>query len=140
MEQTWDAMKVLVTGGSQGIGLGIAEVFAGAGAQVVIADRNPAKLEKARARLAELGATVSTVVADVADRRSCKRMAAEAEGLLGGLDVLCANAGIYPGKHARADHPRRAQRCIRHQRARHDLQRPSVPGCADAIRPPAGSW
>jgi 3-oxoacyl-[acyl-carrier protein] reductase len=96
MEQTWDAMKVLVTGGSQGIGLGIAEVFAGSGAQVVIAGRNPAKLEKAHARLAELGATVSTVVADVADLRSCTRMAAEAEGLLGGLDVLCANAGIYP--------------------------------------------
>ncbi|WP_420855124.1 3-oxoacyl-ACP reductase FabG [Rhodococcus koreensis] len=93
MKQTSDSMNVLVTGGSQGIGLGIAEVFAAAGAQVAIAGRNPAKLEKARARLAELGATI---VADVADRRSCTRMAAEAEELLGGLDVLCANAGIYP--------------------------------------------
>nr|WP_208613708.1 3-oxoacyl-ACP reductase FabG [Rhodococcus koreensis] len=96
MKQTSDSMNVLVTGGSQGIGLGIAEVFAAAGAQVAIAGRNPAKLEKARARLAELGATVATIVADVADRRSCTRMAAEAEELLGGLDVLCANAGIYP--------------------------------------------
>lgn len=43
MKQTSDSMNVLVTGGSQGIGLGIAEVFAAAGAQVAIAGRNPAK-------------------------------------------------------------------------------------------------
>jgi 3-oxoacyl-[acyl-carrier protein] reductase len=86
-------MRVLVTGGSQGIGLGIAEGFAQAGAAVAISGRSKATLQRAAERL---GGRVATIEADVSDRTSCGRMAAEAERVLGGLDVLCANAGIYP--------------------------------------------
>jgi 3-oxoacyl-[acyl-carrier protein] reductase len=92
----WSTMKVLVTGGSQGIGLGIAEGFAHAGAAVAISGRSAATLQGAAQRLGEQRHHVETIVADVSDRASCARMAAEAERALGGLDVLCANAGIYP--------------------------------------------
>jgi 3-oxoacyl-[acyl-carrier protein] reductase len=92
----WSTMKVLVTGGSQGIGLGIAEGFAQTGAAVAISARSSLPLQRAAQRLRDQGHHVETVVADVSDRASCARMAAEAQRLLGGLDVLCANAGVYP--------------------------------------------
>ncbi|MCW2559227.1 MAG: 3-oxoacyl-ACP reductase [Mycobacterium sp.] len=92
----WSTMNVLVTGGSQGIGLGVAEGFAKAGAAVAISGRSGGTLEAAAGRLREHGGHVEIIAADVSDRASCSRMAAEAEQALGGLDVLCANAGIYP--------------------------------------------
>src|SRR5690242_16042610 len=89
---------VVVTGGSRGIGKGIASVFARNGARVLITGRD---FEAARAAADELGAQspsgdVSYVLADVASREDCRRMAAVAQERLGGIDVLCANAGIFP--------------------------------------------
>jgi len=82
---------VLVTGGTKGIGKGIARVFARAGANVVVVGRDAATGEAAAS---ELGATF--VRADVSRAEDCERMAAEATERFGGLDVLCANAGIFP--------------------------------------------
>jgi 3-oxoacyl-[acyl-carrier protein] reductase len=82
---------VIVTGGTKGIGKGIARVFAQAGANVVVVARDAANGEAAAA---ELGATY--VQADIAQAADCERMAAEAEQRFGGIDVLCANAGIFP--------------------------------------------
>ena len=95
----WAGTKVLVTGGSQGIGLGIAEGFLSAGAAVAISGRRPDSLAVAAEKLGGPGRRLVTIVADVADPASCARMAAEAQQQLGGLDVLCANAGIYPERH-----------------------------------------
>jgi 3-oxoacyl-[acyl-carrier protein] reductase len=92
----WSTSKVLITGGSQGIGLGIAEGFARAGAAVAISGRSPGTLDVAAERLRAHGHQVQTIIADVSERQSCQRMAAEAVEALGGLDVLCANAGVYP--------------------------------------------
>jgi 3-oxoacyl-[acyl-carrier protein] reductase len=78
---------VLVTGGTKGIGKGIAGVFAKAGANVVVTGRDAGTGEKA-AR--ELGARY--IQGDVASEADCERMAAEA----GDVDVLCANAGVFP--------------------------------------------
>lgn len=92
----WSTMKVLVTGGSQGIGLGIARGFAEAGALVAISGRSVQRLEKAADELSAAGHSVQTIEVDVASRGSCIQMAAQVLDALGGLDVLCANAGVYP--------------------------------------------
>jgi len=88
---------VVVTGGTRGIGKGIASVFARNGARVLITGRDS---DVARAAAEELSAEgpgeVSFVQADVSSREDCRRMAAIATERLGGIDVLCANAGIFP--------------------------------------------
>jgi 3-oxoacyl-[acyl-carrier protein] reductase len=82
---------VLVTGGTKGIGKGIAGVFARAGANVAICGRDR---ERGESAAQELGARY--VIADVATAEDCERMVAETVREFGGLDVLCANAGIFP--------------------------------------------
>ena len=91
--------SVIVTGGSKGIGKGIARAFVREGANVLIAARD----EEALATAAEeLGAgaegRVETAVADVASVEDCRALAATALERFGGIDVLCANAGIFPDK------------------------------------------
>jgi 3-oxoacyl-[acyl-carrier protein] reductase len=96
MSESWSDVRVLVTGGSQGIGVGLARSFAELGARVVIAGRTVERLEAARVRLELEGLTVGTVVADVSRQAGCHAMVAASVEVLGGLDVLCANAGVYP--------------------------------------------
>jgi 3-oxoacyl-[acyl-carrier protein] reductase len=84
---------VVVTGGTRGIGKGIASVFARNGARVLITGRD---FETARGAADELPGDVSFVLADVAKVEDCKRLAAVAQERLGAIDVLCANAGIFP--------------------------------------------
>lgn len=89
--------SVLVTGGSKGIGRGIATVFARAGADVAVAARSAADLDACVTALDGLGAgKVIGVVADVSDRQACDDMVAQVLEAFGGLDVLCANAGVFP--------------------------------------------
>lgn len=88
---------VVVTGGSKGIGKGIARVFARHGATVLIAARDEAALAAAAAELSGEG-RVETVVADVALVADCQRLAEVATERFGGIDVLCANAGVFPEK------------------------------------------
>jgi 3-oxoacyl-[acyl-carrier protein] reductase len=84
---------VLVTGGTKGIGKGIAGVFARAEANVVLVGRGR---EAGEAAAQELGERAAYVQADVGRAADCERMAAEAVERFGGLDVLCANAGVFP--------------------------------------------
>ncbi len=87
---------VVVTGATRGIGKGIARVFANSGARVLVVGRDE---EAATATVRELsahGADVSQVLADVSSRADCLRMADTAVERMGGVDVLCANAGIFP--------------------------------------------
>jgi 3-oxoacyl-[acyl-carrier protein] reductase len=91
--------SVVVTGGSKGIGKGIARVFAGEGADVLIVGRQQATLTATADELsAETGARVETFVADVSDPQACHAFAAAAVDRFGGVDVLCANAGAFPAK------------------------------------------
>jgi len=87
---------VVVTGATRGIGKGIARVFAGAGARVLIVGRDAGAAEATVAELSAGGAEVSHVLADVSLRADCQRIAATATEQFGGIDVLCANAGIFP--------------------------------------------
>ena len=84
---------VLVTGGTKGIGKGIARVFVRAGANVVVVGRGA---EAGEAAAEELGSRAAFVTADVGVAADCERMAAEAVERFGGIDVLCANAGVFP--------------------------------------------
>src|SRR6202162_5951530 len=93
---------VVVTGGTRGIGKGIASVFARNGAKVLItgrdsdAARTTADELTAQAAAAGHSSDVAFVLADVASGEDCRRMAEAAQERLGGIDVLCATAGIFP--------------------------------------------
>jgi 3-oxoacyl-[acyl-carrier protein] reductase len=88
-----EGRSVIVTGASKGIGKGIAAGFARAGARVLVVGRDGAA---AAATAEELGSGASAFAADVADPEACAAMAAAAVERHGGIDVLCANAGIFP--------------------------------------------
>jgi 3-oxoacyl-[acyl-carrier protein] reductase len=95
MFSSMDGRSVIVTGGSRGIGRGIARVFAEAGARVLITGRDKGSLDEAVADLGSAGQVVG-FAADVADRDQCDAVARAALEHHGGIDVLCANAGIFP--------------------------------------------
>jgi 2-deoxy-D-gluconate 3-dehydrogenase len=84
----------LVTGGNGGIGYGMAEGLAAAGASVMIAGRNAAKNEAAMQRLLEAGHSAAQVAADVTDEAACRAMVTATVERFGRLDILVNNAGI----------------------------------------------
>jgi 3-oxoacyl-[acyl-carrier protein] reductase len=92
--------SVIVTGASKGIGKGIARVFAGKGAKVLLAARDLAQGQAAAAEIhASIGAgggIASAVAADVSSPEDCARIAATATHRHGGIDVVCCNAGVFP--------------------------------------------
>lgn len=89
--------SAIVTGATKGIGKGIAGVLVSAGADVLITGRNEADAQATVAELSALGGgRVAYALGDVADAESCARMAAAAVAAHGGIDILCANAGIFP--------------------------------------------
>jgi 2-deoxy-D-gluconate 3-dehydrogenase len=84
----------VVTGGNGGIGLGMAEGLATAGAAIIVAARNREKSEAAVAALAESGARAAFIAFDVADPVSCKEMVRQTVARFGRLDILVNNAGM----------------------------------------------
>ena len=96
MSASLKGKSVIVTGGSKGIGKGIARVLAGHGAKVLIVARHMNDAEAAAQELSKGGATVGAFAADVTKLADLEAMATAAVDRHGGLDVLCANAGIFP--------------------------------------------
>jgi len=85
-----------VTGASKGIGKGIARVFAGKGAKVLLASRDLAQGEAAAAEIRASGGIASAIAADISNHEDCARMAATAIERHEGIDIVCCNAGIFP--------------------------------------------
>ena len=83
--------RVIITGGSTGIGAAVARRFLAEGAKVAVWCRNP---DNARAIARELPALADVVAVDVADAEGVDRAFAQSLAALGGLDVLICNAGI----------------------------------------------
>ncbi len=88
---------VLITGGNGGIGLGLAEGCAAAGADIVIWGTNQSKLDGASATLEQLGATVLAQRVDVSDEEQVVAGFSEAVGSMGKIDSVFANAGVSGG-------------------------------------------
>jgi len=88
--------SAIVTGGSKGIGRGIAETFAAAGINVLITARNEADVDATVAGLADQPGRVSGLRADVTNPEDCRSAVETAVERHGSLDIVCANAGIFP--------------------------------------------
>lgn len=88
--------SVIVTGASKGIGKGIATVFSRHGGRVLIVARH---LDAAKACVEELrskGGTAAAFAGDVTRKADMQAMARAAIDQFGAIDILCANAGIFP--------------------------------------------
>ena len=83
--------RVLVTGGTSGIGAAAARAFAVAGARVVISGRDA---ERAAAVVEDHAGSISFVGGDLTRREECDRVVSEAAERLGGLDVVVNSAGV----------------------------------------------
>lgn len=86
----------VITGAGAGVGLGIAEVLGAEGAQVAIADIDGAAARAAADRLRGDGADALAVEVDVVDRAAVDAMVATVLARFGRVDIVAANAGVYP--------------------------------------------
>jgi 3-oxoacyl-[acyl-carrier protein] reductase len=87
--------RVVVCGGSRGIGRSIALAFAGCGAAVSTCARGSAALDAVRSDLARFGTKVHTAVCDLASKSDIDRYVSAAAEALGGIDVLINNASGF---------------------------------------------
>src|SRR6266699_382153 len=90
----------LITGGSRGLGLEIAQAFGAAGATVVITARREQWLKEAEQVLKDQGVPVHAFIADVADPASVETLVQQALAACGKIDVLVNNAGLAGGSPA----------------------------------------
>ena len=88
--------SLVVTGGSKGIGKGIARVFAAKGAKVLLTGRDAATGNATVDEITGAGGAAAFLAGDVASWDDMRAMAAAAIERHGGIDILCANAGIFP--------------------------------------------
>ena len=96
MGNRMEQKSVVVTGGSKGIGRGIARVFASEGAKVLIAARQQDVGEQAAKEIVDAGGTASFLSVDIGNWKDVETMAQTTVDRYGGIDVLCSNAGIFP--------------------------------------------
>lgn len=89
-----EGKNVLITGGSKGIGYGIAESLVKAGCNVVITSRHAEEATKAAEKLSRSGGKAIGLKADVREMTEMERVAKSAESKFGKLDVVIANAGL----------------------------------------------
>lgn len=88
--------RILVTGGSRGLGRAAAEALAAAGASVLVAGRDEAALTETVKAIWEAGGAAEYAVAELTDEKAVSRAVARMADAFGGVDVLVNNAGV-PG-------------------------------------------
>ena len=88
---------VIITGAGRGIGRGIAQTFARAGANLVIAARTSEQLEGVRMEAEALGSDVLAQTADITDEQQVAELFRAAVDRFGSIDVLVNNAGAFDG-------------------------------------------
>src|SRR5512132_461350 len=97
----------LVTGGSRGLGLQMAEALGEMGAKVAITARKPPELDEAAAHLSKQGIEVLTVAGDLAKFDTIPGMVGQVLSRYGTIDILVNNAGTSWGAPAE-EHPAQA--------------------------------
>lgn len=105
IKQAFDlsGQTALITGGSRGLGLQIAEVLGEQGASVILSARKADELEEAKSHLSELGIQSEWVAADSQNSTDIERLAEESIAKAGRIDILVNNAGATWGA-ATVDH------------------------------------
>lgn len=93
MSWTLSGRSAVVTGGTRGIGLGIARVLARAGARTAVVSRKEEEAAESAAMIGHDCQGYGTNICDASALDTLMRTVAERQG---GIDVLCANAGIFP--------------------------------------------
>jgi short-subunit dehydrogenase len=86
--------SVLITGGSRGLGLALAEEFARHGCRLILTARDEAELQRAREQVQKAGVEVHTIVCDISRPDQVQHMVDEATRQFGRIDILVNNAGI----------------------------------------------
>lgn len=86
--------RAMITGGTHGLGMAMAEGLAAAGAELVITSTTPEKLENALTYYKDKGYTASGYIFDVTNENVAAEKVAEIEDTLGPIDILVNNAGI----------------------------------------------
>ena len=99
-----EGKTALVTGGSRGLGLQIAEALGEAGAKVMLTSRKAEDLEESAAHLKEAGIAAIWLAADLSQASEIVRVGQDAIARLGQVDILVNNAGATWGA-AAEDHP-----------------------------------
>jgi NAD(P)-dependent dehydrogenase (short-subunit alcohol dehydrogenase family) len=98
--------RALVTGATSGIGRTIAEALAAQGVHVLVTGRDSRRGEEVVAAIRAARGKADLVVADLSSAQSVANLAAQAEKILGGVDILINNAGIFAfGSSAEATEP-----------------------------------
>jgi NAD(P)-dependent dehydrogenase (short-subunit alcohol dehydrogenase family) len=86
----------VITGSSRGIGRAMAEIFAEAGAKVVISGRNLAPCEEVVAAIKAKGGEATAITCRISDKAQCENLIAKTEEAYGSVDILVCNAAINP--------------------------------------------
>ena len=96
MQDNFDGVRVVVTGGGRGIGKAIAAAFAARGARVLIGARTGKYGEEAVAGITAAGGTAAMIENDISSEAGCKALIAEARRLYGGVDIIVHAAADIP--------------------------------------------
>lgn len=86
--------RILITGGSSGIGRALANTLAAGGASLVLVGRNPGKLQQACRDITAQGGRATALAFDLAQPTGHAQLLADAKQAMGGLDILVNNAGV----------------------------------------------